>query len=189
LKSAPLYNYYKLLDIPSSAMLADIKKAYRLKAKLFHPDVNSSPKAHEIFILVNEAYATLSDENKRYMYDLKLKFVNKPEPEVTVPRDKRYGTRTQENFHYDWASNYNARPKKKQEGFFVITPVVHNLFFGIGMFFGFLMIVMPIYAIFMDVWPGFFIFSTIPGFLVVTDGWNGIVGKKSLIKKIFRNKI
>lgn len=187
MKSSPLYNYYKLLEVSPVASGAEIKKAYRAKAKLYHPDVNSSPKAHELFILVNNAYETLMDDNKRYIFDLKLKFANRPAPFSANPvKDKRYGTRTPESFHYDWASNFNARPRSKPAGFFVITTFIHNLFFAIGMFFGFLMIAMPLYAIFIRVWPGFFIFSTIPGFLIVTEGWNGIVGKRSLLKRIFR---
>ena len=55
------YDYYKILEIPRTATLDDIKKAYRLKAKLVHPDVNNSPKANEVFAIVSEAYDVLSN--------------------------------------------------------------------------------------------------------------------------------
>jgi hypothetical protein len=64
-------NYYDLLEIPRTASIAEIKKAYRNKAKLYHPDVNlSSSSIH--FLILRQAYETLMDANKRYLYDLSL---------------------------------------------------------------------------------------------------------------------
>ncbi len=51
--------YYKILDLPSNSSIEEIKKAYRKKARLFHPDVNHSPEAIDIFISVTEAYEFL----------------------------------------------------------------------------------------------------------------------------------
>ncbi|MFO7620814.1 MAG: J domain-containing protein [Bacteroidales bacterium] len=48
--------YYKILELPFNASEEDIKKAYRKKARLFHPDVNHSAGAKDMFILVTEAY-------------------------------------------------------------------------------------------------------------------------------------
>ena len=48
--------YYKVLDIPENSTLEEIKKAYRKKAREYHPDVNHSPDAIEKFIIVTEAY-------------------------------------------------------------------------------------------------------------------------------------
>ena len=45
----------------------EIKLAYRKKAKKYHPDLNKSPDATEMFQRINEAYEFLSDENiERY---------------------------------------------------------------------------------------------------------------------------
>ncbi len=52
-------NYYHILGVTPNATLEQIKKAYREKAKLYHPDVNKAADAHDHFILVNEAYEYL----------------------------------------------------------------------------------------------------------------------------------
>lgn len=52
---------FDLLEIDPSAGIREIKKAYREKAKLFHPDKNNSPEAAEKFRLYTEAYERLID--------------------------------------------------------------------------------------------------------------------------------
>ena len=51
--------YYKILELSESATIEQITKAYRIKAKQFHPDVNPHRDAHQYFILLNEAYQIL----------------------------------------------------------------------------------------------------------------------------------
>lgn len=48
--------YYSILGIPLNSSLEDIKKAYREKARLYHPDLNRTPGAKEKFIEATEAY-------------------------------------------------------------------------------------------------------------------------------------
>ncbi len=62
-------DYYFILGVASNASLADIKKAYRVKAAEFHPDRNSSELAPQKFHAVKEAYDVLSDEHARQAYD------------------------------------------------------------------------------------------------------------------------
>jgi curved DNA-binding protein len=63
-------DYYKTLGLQKSASAAEIKKAFRTLAKKYHPDVNSGDAgAEERFKEVNEAYAVLSDPEKRQQYD------------------------------------------------------------------------------------------------------------------------
>ncbi len=51
--------YFKILGLRSDATLDQLKKAYRKKARLYHPDLNSRLDAAEIFIAINEAYEYL----------------------------------------------------------------------------------------------------------------------------------
>jgi curved DNA-binding protein len=63
-------DYYKTLGIDKSATAADIKKAYRKLAIKYHPDKTQGDKALEDkFKAISEAYAVLSDPEKRKQYD------------------------------------------------------------------------------------------------------------------------
>jgi len=63
-------SYYEVLEVTKDATATEIKKAYRKLALKYHPDKNQGDKeAEEKFKLINEAYAVLSDENKRRTYD------------------------------------------------------------------------------------------------------------------------
>ena len=52
-------DYYRILDLTPEASITEIKKAYRQKARLYHPDISENPNAHELFILATEAYGFL----------------------------------------------------------------------------------------------------------------------------------
>ena len=52
--------YYDILGVKSDASLQEIKRAFRIRAKHIHPDVNKSVDAHEQFVLLNEAYEFLT---------------------------------------------------------------------------------------------------------------------------------
>jgi len=63
-------DYYKLLGVEKSASPEEIKKAYRKLALKHHPDRNKGNKeAEEQFKKISEAYAVLSDKEKRQQYD------------------------------------------------------------------------------------------------------------------------
>lgn len=63
-------NYYDLLGVAKTADEAEIKKAYRKLAMQYHPDRNQGDKgAEEKFKKINEAYAVLSDKDKKRQYD------------------------------------------------------------------------------------------------------------------------
>lgn len=62
-------DYYEILGVPKNAGKDQIKKAYRDLAKKYHPDVNKEKDAAERFKEVSEAYAVLSDDQKRATYD------------------------------------------------------------------------------------------------------------------------
>ncbi|MFQ5615471.1 MAG: molecular chaperone DnaJ [Anaerolineales bacterium] len=62
-------DYYETLGISRSASQDELKQAFRTLARKYHPDVSKEPNAEERFKEINEAYAVLSDEQKRFAYD------------------------------------------------------------------------------------------------------------------------
>ncbi len=65
-------NHYAVLGISPEATQDEIKRAYFALARQYHPDVNPSPNATETFLRIQEAYAVLSDPQKRLLYDQHL---------------------------------------------------------------------------------------------------------------------
>ncbi len=63
-------DYYKILGVSKDIPQKDVKAAYRKRAKQFHPDLHpNDPKAKAKFQALNEAYAVISDPEKRAKYD------------------------------------------------------------------------------------------------------------------------
>lgn len=77
-----------MLGVSARASLDEIRKAYRLLAKQHHPDASNDPGTTETFILVKEAYETLSDPERRAAYDSALEWmsVKKPAPRKPTPK-------------------------------------------------------------------------------------------------------
>ncbi|UCD45646.1 MAG: molecular chaperone DnaJ [Candidatus Bathyarchaeota archaeon] len=63
-------DYYEVLGVDRSASQNEIKKAFRKLAFQYHPDRNKQPDAEEKFKEVSEAYAVLSDNEKKQQYDM-----------------------------------------------------------------------------------------------------------------------
>lgn len=86
--------YYEILNIPKTATIDEIKKAYRKLAFQYHPDRNKNDKkAEEKFKEISEAYAVLSSPEKRKQYD--------------VLGDNRFAQSQGANFHEDMMKDIN----------------------------------------------------------------------------------
>ena len=110
-------DYYKRLEINSNATSEEIKKAYRNLSKKYHPDMHGGVHsyAESVFKEIQEAYQTLSDENKRswYDYELNLYYNPPPKPNYTPPQAPSYqytpsGSSSQ-------ASHHHYRPQKVEK--------------------------------------------------------------------------
>jgi hypothetical protein len=91
-------DYYQILGVSRTSTNADIRRAYRKLAVIYHPDKNSDPNAESIFKEINQAYEVLGDPQKRRAYDQGFEILlgvpgQSPEP---THRDPRYrpGPRT-----------------------------------------------------------------------------------------------
>ena len=62
-------DYYEVLGLPRDASQDDIRRAYRKRARQYHPDLNADPDAEDRFKELGEAYEVLSDPDKRGRYD------------------------------------------------------------------------------------------------------------------------
>ena len=62
-------DYYEVLGVDKSASSGDLKNAFRRLARKYHPDRSTEENAEERFKEIQEAYAVLSDDNKRAQYD------------------------------------------------------------------------------------------------------------------------
>jgi DnaJ domain len=62
-------DYYEILGIPASSTIEEIKKAYRKKARLYHPDINPAPDAKDHFIIITEAYEFLIANHEKIKFN------------------------------------------------------------------------------------------------------------------------
>lgn len=67
--AGPQRDYYEVLGVPHDADKQTIKNAFRKLAMIYHPDRNKSPEAEAKFKQIAEAYAILTDPQKRKEYD------------------------------------------------------------------------------------------------------------------------
>ncbi len=63
-------DYYQILAVERDADVSEIKRAYREMALKYHPDINQTDDAEEIFKKINEAYCVLSDPEQKSRYDM-----------------------------------------------------------------------------------------------------------------------
>jgi hypothetical protein len=64
-----LSDYYRVLGLTPEASVEEVKKAYRSKARQFHPDINHAPEAKDLFITITEAYDFLISYHEKITTD------------------------------------------------------------------------------------------------------------------------
>lgn len=70
-------NYYEILGLCENSSKQEIRKAYRILAKKYHPDVSQNTSSSEDFLLIHKAYQVLSDPVARKQYDQQLRQIRK----------------------------------------------------------------------------------------------------------------
>ncbi|KAF8093473.1 hypothetical protein N665_0383s0101 [Sinapis alba] len=69
---------YEILEIPADSTSQDIKSAYRRLARICHPDVAGKGRSADEFVKIHTAYCTLSDPEKRAIYDRRILSQSRP---------------------------------------------------------------------------------------------------------------
>ncbi|MGD0755890.1 MAG: DnaJ domain-containing protein [Bacteroidales bacterium] len=102
-------DYYEILGLQSNSTIEEIKKAYRKKARLYHPDINPAPDAKDHFISITEAYDFLianhekiNTDDQAYqqaMEDWRKYRQDRSRKRATVYARSSYGTFKSTNFY------------------------------------------------------------------------------------------
>lgn len=105
-------NYYDILQINKNAAPEIVEKAYKTLVKMYHPDLqkNANKQEYEEKIkLINEAYETLSNEQKRKQYDLELEQMKKQQENVENSYSNFNNSSNSNNLNnqYQNPNNYN----------------------------------------------------------------------------------
>lgn len=104
-------DYYEILGVTKTATEVEIKKQYRKLALQFHPDKNKTPGASEAFKAIGNAFAVLSDPEKRKKYD------------QMGNTDSFEGVRRRQANGFDYTRGYNEEFNPEE---------IFNMFFGGG---------------------------------------------------------
>lgn len=105
-------DFYKVLGVRQNATLAEIKRAYREKAKLLHPDLTGDVSRRDEFNELVKAYRVLSDERQRNIFD-----------ESFFIKIKRSRSDTKEFNYYEWLS---ARDDEESRAKLIFYTLMHH---------------------------------------------------------------
>lgn len=115
-------NYYIVLGVKNTATADEIRQAYRMLAKKYHPDKNPDNKAAEDFFKeVQQAYMVLSNPEKRRSFDLKFSYAHAQtqyqQPKQQAKTQSTYTQYTGNAYQYaqQQAQNRQSRPNAQQQ--------------------------------------------------------------------------
>ena len=151
-------DYYKILGVRKDADAFQVKKAYRRLALLFHPDVNQTREAHQQFILINEAYKTLSNASRKRKYDLSLHYghaiaeIKEEDGKFSQDKGRKYGTAHKYKDKNDYR-NYRKTGSYSKEDEKQFTRLENVLFYSL-MLIGFFAIFFSIKDLIYNEWNG-----------------------------------
>ncbi|MCB0795674.1 MAG: J domain-containing protein [Flavobacteriales bacterium] len=149
----PQYDHYKLLGLGRNSSASQLKVRFRSLAKRYHPDVNGSPRAAEVFRAIHEAYRVLSDAQLRKEYD---ELLDRSRPVQQRPTQDRVVRRP------------IVRPPTPVDVFAYRGLHVTGLLFGSVLIGGIL-----IGTTFLD-WPFLTLIFCLPGMAVIPDSLEGL---------------
>ncbi|MBN1416559.1 MAG: J domain-containing protein [Bacteroidales bacterium] len=137
-----LQEYYNTLDLNPGATTDEIKKAYRSKAKLCHPDTNKAPEAHFQFIRIKEAFDILLKVKnlERYRMYHYTRFYH--------PQDPYF--RSVHHFHHHATHARQNHKDKDEENDFMNRKVGRTIYLSVHILFiitGFLIFSGPLYTL------------------------------------------
>ncbi|MFH0865673.1 MAG: J domain-containing protein [Bacteroidota bacterium] len=137
-------DYYQILGISRESTTEQIRRAYRIRAKLLHPDVNKKENSKQLFQLLNEAYQVLINSEKRRWYDFKLKY-----PSTTGMRPQPHN-RSAPNYesYYRAYTQHQQQKKQEEETFWWARKILDNFLFyflvisgALAIFFGIIQLI------------------------------------------------
>ncbi len=117
-------NYYDILGVLSDATSDEIRKAYREKAKLIHPDITGNNNDRIAFQILNEAYHVLIDEDRRRGYDFLYKLSKYEEEKNYEDYYKKYGISSKNAYYYSaekQPSHINTNIKNRRHNRYIKT--------------------------------------------------------------------
>lgn len=126
-------NYYELLGVKKDATEEEIRKAYRIQAKKWHPDINKDKEASNITKKLNDAKQILLNETKRKEYDRYLEELTNPNYEKLKEKEKTSSRNTNNNYQQtNYQEEYYKETYTKWEYFvtylkYYQTPIIRKI--------------------------------------------------------------